>query len=377
LGPSDLLTFDANGNFYGTTGFGGANNDGMVYEFSPSSGGWSESTLFSFPAGSGGSDPFSGVIFDAAGNLYGTSLGGSTGWGLVYELSPGTGGGWTQSVLYQFQGGADGGKPLRNLVFDASGALYGVTGVGGANNLGTVFKLTPLGGSWTESVIHSFTGGRDGSNPNGKLTFDTAGNLYGTTTTGANTTTTICAGLGGCGTVFRMTHGTHWQFSTIYTFQGSRGGNPMGGLVFDPAGNLYGTTLMGGSCRQSSLGCGTVFKLTPSTSGGWKETVLHYFTNDYDGAGPIGLVLDAAGNLFGAASHGGPPTLLCGTVFELTQVSGVWKFAALTQFAGTNDGCFPSGGVTLDASGNVFGVTDLGGTSDKGVVYELSPTGAK
>jgi len=277
------------------------------------------------------------------------------------------------NLCYQFQGGSDGGIPSGALVFDASGALYGVTRVGGASNLGTVFKLTPSGGSWMENVIHSFTGGSDGSSPSSNLVFDAAGNLYGTAETGANTTTTICAGLGGCGTVFRMTHGTHWQFSTLYMFQGSRGGNPVGSLVFDPAGNLYGTTLMGGLCRQSSLGCGTVFKLAPPTSGGWKETVVHYFTNDYDGAKPLGLAIDAGGNLFGAASAGGPPLLLCGTVFELTPVSGIWKFAALTQFAGTHDGCFPSGGVTLDASGNLFGVTDGGGSSGNGIVYEISP----
>jgi uncharacterized repeat protein (TIGR03803 family) len=376
-GPAGNVTLGASGNLYGTAFGGGANSFyGAVYEISPSSSGWTESLLQSFGGlQADGYSPGEGVISDGAGNLYGTTSGGGSGNdGVVFELSP-TGGGWTESVLYNFPSETSGVGP-GNLAFDGSGNLYGTTYVAGANNLGSVFKLTPSGGSWTYSTIHSFTGGSDGSNPTGDLVFDAAGNLYGTATTGANTTTTICHGLGGCGTVFRMTPGAHWQFSTLYAFQGSRGGGPRGHLVFDSAGNIYGTTLMGGSCH-SSVGCGTVFKLAPSTQG-WKETVLHLFTGYYDGNGPFsGLTLDAAGNLFGATNAGGPPLLLCGTVFELTPVSGTWDFTVLTQFAGTGNGCRPSSGVILDRSGNLYGATGLGGTNGYGIAYELSPAASR
>jgi uncharacterized repeat protein (TIGR03803 family) len=373
--PTGNLILDANGNLYGTTFYGGANNWGTVYEISPGSGG-SDSILYSFTGKADGLGPGAGLVLDAAGNLYGTtSAGGINNNGVVFELSPSSGGGWTQTVLYRFQGGTDGSDPASgSLVFDASGSLYGTTDFGGASGQGTVFKLSHSSTGWTERVIHSFTGVSDGGLPQGNLIFDAAGNLYGTASIGGTSTNTICIHLGGCGTAFRLSPGNGWHFTTIFSFEGPRGGQPIGGLVVDAAGNLFGTTYAGGSCHVSTTGCGTVFELMPTSQGPWNHAVLHYFTNFADGSRPAAsLALDAQGNLFGTTSAGGPPNLLAGTVFELSPSSSGWTFAALYQFAGTNDGYFPSGGITLDASGNLYGVNSNGGTGGNGTAYELSP----
>jgi uncharacterized repeat protein (TIGR03803 family) len=316
--PNSAVIFDASGNLYSSTFTGGEYRYGVVYELTPNSDGtWTESVLYSFTGGSDGALPGMGEIFDAAGNLYGTTRdGGAYGRGVVFELTPNSNGTWTENVLYSFRGHKDGATPcFGNLIFDAAGNLYGTTGGWDGGSNGTVFELTPnSNGTWTESVLHSFRGGKDGSRAVGALTFDQAGNLYGATYSG---------GTYGEGTVFKLTPGSNgkWTKDVIHQFRGKTSGdgsNPYAGVIFDPAGNLHGTTYDGGSgpCSYQGPGCGTVFKLVPNSKGGWTEQILHRF-NSYAASSPVGaVVMDAAGNLYAATSNEGGNKN--GTVFEIT-----------------------------------------------------------
>jgi uncharacterized repeat protein (TIGR03803 family) len=299
----------------------------VVWKLAPNPDGtWGTLTvLHEFTGGADGAFPYAGLVFDAVGNLYGTTgSGGSTacmdGCGVVFKLAPRPEGTWTESVLYTFTGGADGDGPLAGLIFDA-GDLYGTTVGGGASDEGVVFKLAPNShGTWTESVLYSFTGGADGAHPYAGLVFDAAGNLYGTT---------YASGAYNNGVVFKLTpnpEGT-WTESILHTFTGGAdGATPYAGLIFDAAGNLYGTTDLGGggtACTSGSghmTGCGVVFKLAPKPDGSWTESVLHTFTGGADGANPYaGLIFHAAGNLYGTTTHGGFDNN--GVVFELTPTS--------------------------------------------------------
>jgi len=314
LYPRAGLIFDPAGNLYGTTDYGGAYNFGTVFQLTPNGdGSWTESVLHSFNAdGKDGYEPFAGLIFDPAGNLYGTTNnGGAYGsYGMVFQLTPNGDGSWTESVLHSFNAdGKDGYEPFAGLIFDPAGNLYGTTGGGGAYGHGTVFQLTPnRDGSWTESLLHSFNlDGKDGYEPLAGLTFDPAGNLYGTTNWG---------GAYNYGTVFQLTPNGDgsWTESVLHSFNldGKDGYKPLAGLTFDPAGNLYGTTPSGGTNDD-----GTVFKLKPTVKGSWKETVLHSFRN-HPGAFPFwsGLILDGHGSLYGTTHGLGPKTR--GSVFEIT-----------------------------------------------------------
>ena len=255
-GPSfgDLL-FDQAGNIYGTTGNGGASDLGAVFEVSPSGSGWTENVLYSFcsqPNCADGVFPWSGVI-ENAGNLYGTTYeGGSSGYGTVFELSP-SGSGWTEKVLYSFQGGEDGSFPVAGVIFD-SGNLYGATSDGYYGCCGTVFKLTPSNGSWTYSLVYSFTGGgacgNYGPGPYYALVME-GGSFYGTTD---------CNGANNAGTVFKLTSsGDSWTYTSLHDFTGgSDGRNPFSNVVFDANGNLYGTTYSGGTQNA-----GVVWEITP------------------------------------------------------------------------------------------------------------------
>jgi uncharacterized repeat protein (TIGR03803 family) len=252
------VTLGASGNIFGTASGGGKHGGGTVFELSPTTdGGWQETTLESFTL-KDGAYPRSSVVSDAAGNLYGTtSLGGDFNAGTVFELSPNLDGTWTETVVYSFTGKTDGYEPSSSVIFDAAGNLYGTTFLGGASEKGTVFELAPSpGGTWTETVLHSFRGGLDGSNPNlSTLTFDKAGNLFGETVAGGNDRCSF-----GCGVVFELSPigGGSWAESFPYRFKGTDGSSPSRGLVFDAAGNLYGTTLLGGA-----FGDGVVFELKP------------------------------------------------------------------------------------------------------------------
>jgi uncharacterized repeat protein (TIGR03803 family) len=262
--PNGPLIMDAAGNLYGTTGNGGACKFcGAVFELTPTATGqWSLTTLHNFTGSPDGCQSLAGLTFDAAGNLYGTTQGGngpcnfsSGGGGTVFELSPVAGGGWTETTLYHFLGGADGDTPNSGVVFDAAGNLYGTTQLGGTTNFGTVFKLSPVsGGGWSKTTIYAFNFNPDGTNPVlSTPVLDAAGNLYGTTIQGGT----------GIGTVFKLTpgSGTTWTETQLHVFgvgHSNDGRNPVSTLIFDAAGNLYGTTISGGT-----NGFGTVFEITP------------------------------------------------------------------------------------------------------------------
>ena len=248
-------------------------------------GAWAQNsykTLHRFKQDKGGVDPIGGVIFDQSGNLYGTTMfGGEVDDGIVFKLIPQSDGSWSENVLYSFcsrTSCASGQYPYASLVFDAAGNLYGTTELAGANGGGTVFKLMPnSNGTWTGSVLYSFcsaTNCADGGTPIGSLILDQSGSLYGTTSEGG-------AGQYGVGgTVFKLTPNSNgtWTESTLHHFCSltncSDGANPLSVLIFDAAGNLYGTTYRGGGSSRCNGGCGVVFKLTPDSGGGWTESVL-------------------------------------------------------------------------------------------------------
>jgi uncharacterized repeat protein (TIGR03803 family) len=371
--PFAGLVFDAAGNIYGTT-YGGGDTGcfagcGVVFELTPGSGGWSESTLHSFTGGSDGANPFDSLILDGDGNLYGTtqvggiSCGHTFGCGVAFELSPGSDG-WTETALYSFQGGMGGYYPIAGLVFDKKGDLYStLENGGGTGSPGIVYELSGKD-NWNEQILYSFGGNDSGAAPMAAPIFDAKGNLYGTTS--------CCGG----GAVWELAHGT-WKEKTLYAFQSGGGDNPEGSLVLDKAGNLYGTTLEGGG--KDRKGRGVVFKLAKSGDK-WRETVLHVFRGGNDGQFLYGTpVLDKAGNLYGTTEQDGKYG--CGTVFKLAPHPGdAWKETILHQFTGGSDGCAPSFEALIsDAAGNLYGTASEGGNPgcyDKngcGVVFEITP----
>ena len=329
-------------------------------------------TLHKF-TGPDGAAPLVGLISDAAGNLYSTTRsGGKDNCGVVFRLTPTSGGSWTERVLHSFvESTSDGCSPVASLIFDVAGNLYGTTGLGGALGCGVVFELTPsTDGAWGETILYSFGdhGFGDGCIPEGSLVFDTAGNLYGTTQTA------VGAGEGGPqGTVFRLARNADgsWTESVLHSFQEKDGISPLAGLIFDHNGNLYGTTAEQGGLSDRDFG--VVFKLAPHTDGSWTESILHQFTNNtvIDGNGPASnLIFDAAGNLYGTTTTGG--TGGDGVVFKLTpNGKGGWTEKILHAFHGA-DGNFPYAGLISDAAGNLYGTTELG-SSGHGVVFEMTP----
>jgi len=369
--PSAGVTLDAAGNLYGTTQYGGADGEGNVFELKPGNGNWVLNNLVSFN-NYNGYEPYSGVVFGPDGALYGTTYeGGSREDGVVYSLRPPATAcktslcPWTATSLYTFTGGSgDGEYPgYGNLTFDQAGNLYGTTMYGGPLGQGTVFKLAPSNGGWTESVLHTFPSQQyDGSVPYSGVIFDEAGNLYGTTYGGGSG----CGGYG-CGTVYQLTpSGSGWKENILYTFQnGTDGANPWGGLIFDPSGNLYGTAAWGGSGNG-----GTVFELSPA-SGGWTFTLLYSFSGDGVFPGPeASLAMDYTGSLYGTTLRGGADD--AGTVFKLAPSNGSWIYTSLHDFTG-NDGIALRSSVTWDASGNLYGTAGGGGTYGYGVVWEITP----
>lgn len=374
--PQAGLIFDSSGNLYGTTGAGSTYNDGTVFELSPTSlAGWSEKVLHIFGSSSqDGTGTFAGVIFDSAGNLYGVAAsGGLYGYGDVYELSPNATGGWTEKILHNFnQNGTDGTDPFGGLILDASGNLYGTTDVGGVHGFGIAFELSPSGAaSWTETILHQFdNNGVDGLNPEGGLIMDASGNLYGTTTFGG--TNRNCNG-SACGTVFQLTPGSggSWTETILHDFgNGIDGRMPQAGLVLDSSGNLYGTTSYGGTHNNS----GTVYEVSPAAGGGWTEKVLHSFGGSpIDGIDPVDtLIFDSAGNLYGTTSAGGAYGF--GTAFELSPpTSAGWTEKMLHSFGNGKDGQYLAGGLVFDTSGNLYGTTIAGGAYGFGTVFEITP----
>jgi len=303
--PSGRVVFGPDGGLYGTTSEGGLfSNTGTVFELRPPatvchsvSCPWTHTVLYRFGGGGDGYAPgFEDLVFDRTGNVYGTTTdGGLPGClcGDVFQLTP-SGGTWTESILYRFAGGDDGSTPYSGVIFDSAGNLYGSTFEGGANGEGTVFELSPSGAGWTETTLTDFSGGS--GFPLGGLTFDAQGNLFGT-------------GFFFGGTVFELQpSGGSWSFSQIAVFDGNEG--PSGALTFDNAGNIYGSNASGGPSDD-----GFVFKLTPSPNG-WTVTHLHDFNGD-DGYSPMGnVVIDGSGNLYGTTLGGG--TNGQGVAWEIT-----------------------------------------------------------
>jgi uncharacterized repeat protein (TIGR03803 family) len=347
--PDAGLISDSAGNLYGTTVAGGSGQfycGGTVFEISPKeNGSWKEKVLYSFgaePDCADGSAAIAPVTFDGAGNLYGTTFSGGLsgceglGCGVVYKLSP-AGGSWTETVLYSFAGGTEGGEPYGGVILDAAGNLYGGNSAG-------VYELTPSGGGWSEQLIYE--NGGMGFN---ELTMDAAGNIFGVSLT----------------TAFELSRNgsAGWNSTVIYTFED--GAYPNGTLLLDKTGNLYGTTYHGGA-----FNFGTVYKLSYSKKKGWTEKILYSFKGSpEDGMAPMGIVFDAAGNIFGNTGVGGKYE--SGTIFELVRVGDdrydekvVWKFG--------RDGQSPPGSPTLDSAGNLYGTAE-GGWRGYGIVFEVTP----
>jgi len=369
VSPSSLIS-DGKGNLFGTTGGGGVYGFGTVFELSPNSrGGVRRTILYSFKDGSDGSSPES-LTFDAAGNLYGVTFeGGIDDWGTVFELSPGTGGSWNERILHAFDPNtADGLYPVGSVVFDAAGNMYGVTWEGGTTCCGTVFELTPSpDGSWTETILHNFVGGNgDGWNPLAGVALDSAGNLYGTTGAGGSTDN---------GTVYKLSPNGDgiWTETLLYAFGGgSDGSYPAAAPVLDGHGNLFATASLGGN-KECFQGCGAVIELSSSNSGPWPRNVIDML--DRTVANPGGLVFDTSGNLYIASTQGNLSNCSpsCGAIFKLDpQIGGNWKQDIVFSFSGSLSGSYPQGPVVFDTAGNIYGPASRGGSSNEGLVFQLT-----
>ncbi len=353
--PQSHLTSDGAGNFYGTAYEGGV-GAGTVFELSPNgSGGWNETVLHSFSGGLNigpdGAGPSGPVIFDSAGNLYGTTRFGGTdyfycSYGTVFELSP-VGASWTETIPFSEScTQPDGIAPMNGLIIDRAGNLYGTTLENGQIS-GTVFELSPSGGGWTQRVIYS-------APTSSGLIMDAAGNIYGATSS----------------TVFDLSPNGNggWNPTIIHTFAGYPydGTIAEGTPVLDQFGNLYGTTYEGGIYNR-----GTVYELSRGQNGEWTEKILYSFPGGKNGANPAaGIVFDAAGNIYGTTSLGGSTGR--GTVFELAALGGShYQHIVLWTFNGT-DGEGPLGSLILDNASNLYGTTNSGGSSNAGTVFEVT-----
>ena len=376
------LVTDKEGNFYGTAVVGGdlncpsgpfylgAPGCGVVFKLDPSG---NETVLYTFTGGTDGSEPWSGVLCDREGHLYGTTafgglFPGSDGVGVVFKVDASG----HETVLHTFSH-TDGANPTGELVRDNDGTLYGTTVTGGdvdqcsGQGCGVIFALDPSG---EEKLLHRLTGLLDGANPTHGVIRDAAGNLYGTTENGGDLAAclnyegaeAVVTGIPGCGVIFKLDsagkEGTHYQFGPA-----PDGSDPRALLIRDAAGNLYGTTFYGGAYAN-----GTIFKLDKAGH----ETVLYSFTGSDDGANPWGgLVRDAAGNLYGTANHAGG-SCYCGTVFKLDPAG---KYTVLHTFTGA-DGQYPEAPLLL-YKGALYGITSGGGTlsdggSGTGTIFKIT-----
>ena len=371
--PNSNLTPDGAGNYYGMTEAGGAgalyNQWGTVFEISPNgSGGWNETVLYSFtngtqaPCAPSASCPsgISTLVFDSVGNLYGIAWDQQNGYptnAILFELSP-VGGSWVETTAFTFTGsdsiGATGG-----LVMDASGNIYGTNGTKYINNAstskhsGSIFELSPSGSGWTEQVLYTRSNVRNGITSMGP-TMDAAGNIYAVIASEV---------------VKLSPNGDGWTSTMIHGISGWVGETSP--PVVDNAGNIYGTFASATAKSCSQGGCGRVYKLIPGAAN-WTYEVIHTFGSTSDGIYPQGnLVLDAAGNIYGATQSGGEYD--DGTVFKLVH-SKTWKYTEqiLCSFNGT-DGGYSVGGLTMDSEGNLYGTTLGGGSSNMGVAFEVTP----
>ncbi len=362
--PNGGLVHGSDGNLYGTTSSGGVHGFGTVFKITPSG---KFTSIYSFSGGTGdGAYPMSSVIRDSAGNIYGTTQNGGPAdnlGGIVFKVSSSG----HESILHVFTGGSDGGNPEGDLIRDSSGNLYGTTLGGGDTNCvavalsgcGVVFKLDPTG---NETVLHTFEGGSDGASPWGGLVMDSAGNLYGTTASAGNY---------GDGQIFKITPSGHK--TSIHDFDPGLnldGSAPRTSLAFGPGGILYGTTANGGDLSTSwcsTIGCGTIFKVDTHNV----VTTIHSFGGPpSDGDTPSGpIARDANGNLYGVTADGGE-TFDAGVVYKLDPSGNETILHSFTQ---GNDGWEPSGRLYVNSSGTVFGVTSLSdGPDGFGVIFKIT-----
>jgi uncharacterized repeat protein (TIGR03803 family) len=397
VSPEAGLIADASGNLYGTTDTGGTSNAGTVFRLAPpavAGGAWTNTVLYSFQGGADGDFSQAPLLPGGGGILYGTTeQGGASGFGTVFALTPPAVGGtaWGKTILFAFTGGADGGYPYTGagLIIDTKGDLYGTTLRGGSKSDGTAFMLAPpavAGMPWTETVLHSFTGGKDGYFPKAGLLAGAGGVLYGTTAGGG--ASFHCSG--GCGTLFLLTPplpgATKWTKTTLHSFgSGKDGSDPQSVLIADANGALYGTTYAGGGASACSFGCGTVFRLAPPVAAGakWTATTLHAFQSGTDTEFPeAGLVADPGGALYGTAFGAYPNRL--GAAFKLAPpvVAGAtrWTETILHGFTGNPDGSNPAGGLLAGAGGVFYGTTEDGGGAGSGIcgrgcgsVFQITP----
>jgi uncharacterized repeat protein (TIGR03803 family) len=380
-GPWATLILDANGALYGTTTQGGAFNNGTVFQLTPPATGglWTETILHSFTGQNGdGADPIAGLVLGSSGAIYGATLkGGIFGRGAVFELTPPaiTGGPWTETVLHSFNG-SNGADPQTGVILAANGDLYGTTQFGGSANFGVVFQLSPAtGGAWTETLLHTFTGPSDDGAYPSALLLDSTGVLYGTTTNGGSYDD---------GTAFQLTPpsapGSQWTESILYSFSCCGDGHfPIGGLVFGDHGEFFGTTEYGGNGGTG----GAVFLISPPVRSflSWTEGLVWTLeSSGIQGELPTsGVAITANGVLYGTASIGGSSTNCisgCGTAFQLVPPvsSNVpWTEHTLVNFTGTTNGSFPVGGLVIDHQGALYGTTAKGGASGYGTVFQLVP----
>jgi uncharacterized repeat protein (TIGR03803 family) len=365
-GPYAGLIQDARGGLYGTTNNGDAPDGGVgsVYKLTHAQSGWTLTALVEFNHDGNGYGPQARLTLGPDGAMYGTTVYGGypggcggQGCGTIFRLSLAN---FSRTVIYRFSD-SDGYWPLSEVTFDSAGNLFGTAVMGGAYGGGTVFELVRNGNQWTHSDIYTFTGASDGGEPVGGLIIDSGGNLYGTTVSGGT-----CA----CGVVFELSPlEGGWSEQVLHNFDSrTEGGWPEASLIMDAAGNLYGTASAGGSTNG-----GTVFELSPSGNT-WNFTLIYALveTGYPGGGGPRGSVLmDAAGKLYGTTYADG--AYVQGSVFELTPTNGQWAFISLHDFDSLQDGEYPVGNLLMDANGNLFGTTLFGGQYGVGTVWEITP----
>lgn len=370
--PSTGLTMDGLGNIYGTAFGGGAQGYGTIFSLDNDGGGWSIAPIYTFQAGSDGAGPNGALVIGPDGALYGsTSAGGGggcvngsgyRGCGTVYSLRPPGRApttaiyNWSSNILHRFST-TDGSYPQGALTFDSSGNIYGTTVGGGSAGFGLIYELISSGDGWTEDILYQAQGDGDGTFPMGGVIFDRSGNLYGIfTKNGPNK----------YGAVFELSpSGSGWRESTVhsFTYQGNDGSSPQGGLIFDNSGNLYGSTV------HDVNGGGTVYEMEHSS--GWSYNFLYGLSGGLD-LGPYDkLAMDSAGNLYGTTYGDGRYGY--GSVFKLTRSGGGWIYSSLHDFTGGTDGGNPICQLVFDANGNLYGTAVGGGTNSKGVVFEITP----
>ena len=370
--PIAGVTIDAAGSLCGTASSGGRRGFGNVYRLAQVPSGWRFDLLYTFRGDreGDGSTPVARVVIGPDRALYGTTFSGGNGNGCPQRYGCGTAfriapkaraslDPWDETVLYRF-GYHDGSDPgYGDLLFDGQGNLYGTTRNGGASLQGTVYRLSPSGELWREAVLYSFAGSPDGSAPLGGVLMDAAGNLFGTTFAG---------GPGNSGTIYELQpSGSGWTESVLYAFQDPSGGiDPGSNLALLPSGALVGVTQAGGAQNGGAL-----FQLAPSLGGSWNFSALF----DFNGPALDGtyrtLIPDGAGNFYGTTSDDGPDQQ--GSVFELSSSNGVWSYTTLHNFTGGTDGGMPFGTLALDAHGNVYGTASTGGAYGNGVVFKIAP----